>query len=309
MLTMKVFTKEVKVGLTVIAAVVMLVYGINFLKGINLFQKSKLYYIAFHDISGLVESNPVYANGYRIGIVRTINYDYNRPGNIYVGIEVDDDMVITEGSRAELETQMLGGVTMNILLAQNPHALSPGDTIYGGPKTSALDNMAEMMPQMQQMLPKIDSILTSVNTLLADPALRQTLSNTAVISENLASATKTIDALMAGKMNNIAANLVPVSRNLNELTGKLSAMDYAATMGNVNATLDSLQKTTASLSHAVNTTVDKLNNPNSSLGLLLNDPSLYNNLNNTVVSSDSLLRDLRLNPKRYVHFSIFGRKK
>ena len=301
---MKIITKETRIGLTVIIAFVLLIYGINFLKGINLFQKSNLYYIAFHNINGLAESNPVYANGYPIGIVRTINYDYKKPGNVYVGIEIDNHMSIAEGSYAELESQMLGGVTMNIILGQSPRMLSPGDTIYGGPKIGALDKAGEMVPQIQSLIPKLDSILTNVNALLSNPSLQQTLNNTAQITKDLKTTTASINNLLNNKMNKIADNVEPATENLKELTAKLNMIDYTSTIDNVNKTLAGLQETTATL----NGVVDKLNKPNSSLGLLLNDRALYDNLNKNLVSSDSLLNDLRLHPKRYVHFSLFGKK-
>ena len=305
---MKAFTKEVKIGITVIVALAMLICGINFLKGINLFQKSNLYYVAFNDISGLGRSNPVYANGYRIGIVRTIEYDYNKPGNVYVGIEVEDNIHITQGSYAELEAQMLGGVTMNIMLGQSPISLSPGDTIKGGPKISALDKMGQTIPQLQNMMPKIDSILTSINSLLSNPALQQTLTNAALLSEQLKTTTNGINTLLNGKVASIAANLEPTTKNLQHLSYKLDSIDYNSAINNINNTLTQLQKTTTTLDHAINTTMDKINQPNSTLGLLLNDRTLYDNINRNLISSDSLLNDLRLHPKRYVHFSIFGRK-
>ena len=305
---MKAFTKEVKIGITVIVALAMLICGINFLKGINLFQKSNLYYVAFNDISGLGISNPVYANGYRIGIVRTIEYDYNKPGNVYVGIEVEDNIHITQGSYAELEAQMLGGVTMNIMLGQSPLSLSPGDTIKGGPKISALDKVGQTIPQLQNMMPKIDAILTSINSLLSNPALQQTLTNAALLSEQLKTTTNGINTLLNGKVASIAANLEPTTKNLQHLSYKLDSIDYNSAINNINNTLTQLQKTTTTLDHAVNTTMDKINQPNSTLGLLLNDRTLYDNINRNLISSDSLLNDLRLHPKRYVHFSIFGRK-
>lgn len=305
---MKVFTKEIKVSLTAICAVALLIYGINFLKGINLFQKSNLYYVAFDDIKGLCESNPVYASGYQIGIVRTIDYDYDHPGNVYVGIELKDDMHITEDSRAELVTEMLGGVKMNIILGRSPRAISPGDTIKGAPQIGALDQAAAMMPQVQAMMPKLDSILTGVNALVNDPALHTTLANAAELTTELKTTTKTINTLLEGDVKNMTANLGPATANLKSISEKLDKIDYVATMNYVNQTMIGLQNLTTTLDQSVNTTMSSLNDPNSSLGLLLHDRALYDNLNKNLVSSDSLLIDLRQHPSRYVHFSIFGKK-
>lgn len=305
---MKIFSKETKIGLTVIIAFTLLIYGINFLKGVNLFQKSNLYYISFHNINGLAESNPIYANGYRIGIVRTISYDYKKPGNLYVGVEINDDMRIPKGSYAELESQMLGGVTMNIVLGQSNEMLSPGDTIVGGPKVGALDMAGQMVPQIQNVIPKLDSILTNINRLLNNSALSQTIYNTAQITEDLKITTSSVNRLLNGNVNDLTENLEPATKNLKEITEKLNELDYVGTINNVNQTLVGLQQTTASLGNAINNIYGKLDNTNSSLGLMLNDRVLYDNLNRNSASLDSLLNDLRLHPKRYVHFSIFGTK-
>lgn len=323
------FTKEIKVGLAAICAIALLIYGLNFLKGINIFQNSNLYYVAFNDIRGLGESNPVYANGYRIGIVRTINYDYKKPGNVYVGIEVEPEMHITEGSRAELVSQMLGGVTMNIILAPSPKALQPGDTIYGGPQMGALDQAAMMMPQVQTMLPHIDSLFININQLLSNPAIAKTLSNAALLTDELRKTTDAINYLMANQVPAVATNLqnatgalqpamenlTPITNNLKALTSQLNEADYLTTIKTVNSTLENLQSLSATLSGRVNTTLDNvdhtlsaLNSPTSTVGLLLNDRTLYDNINSNLRSSDSLLIDLRQHPKRYVHFSLFGRK-
>lgn len=305
---MKIFTKEIKIALAAICAVALLIYGINFLKGINLFQKNKLYYVAFHDISGLAESNPVYANGYRIGIVRTIHYDYDHPGNVYIGVDVEENMHIPEGSRAELVSQMLGGVTMNIILGNSPRSLQPGDTIYGGPAMGALDQMGEMMPQVQAMMPKLDSILTNINTILSNPAIQQTLVNAATLTDQLKTTTQTLNTLMQGDVSAMAHNLKPATENLRDITAKLNDINYGETVNKINQSLNELQTLTGNINQTVLTTANNINNPNSSLGLLMNDRSLYDNLNKTLLSSDSLLIDLRQHPKRYVHFSVFGRK-
>ena len=154
-----------------------------------------------------------------------------------------------------------------------------------------------MVPVIQQMLPKMDSILISLNKLLADPALAATLHNTQVITENLTVTTNQINQLMkndipqlTGKLNHISDNFVTISDNL-------AQTDYNAMLQRVDATLASFASIT-----------DKLNNKDNNLGLLLNDSTLYYNLNRTSSNAADLLEDLKTHPKRYVHFSLFGRK-
>lgn len=301
-------TREIKIALSAICAIALLIYGINFLKGVNIFQSNNVYYVAFQDITGLAESNPVYASGYRIGTVRNINYDYNSTGMVYVSVDVEKDMHLTEGSYAELDAQMLGGVTMNIILGQSPRTLSPGDTILGGPHVGALDKAASLMPQVQNMMPKLDSILSGVNAIVNNPAMQQTLANAATLTEELKTTTRTLNALMAGNVSKIAANLEPTTRHLNSVSEKLDQIDYATTIASVNQTLTQLQQFTTELNNSIKPTLNALNSSNSTLGLLLRDRQLYDNLNNTATAADSLLNNLREHPKRYVHFSIFGKK-
>lgn len=305
---MKFLTKEIKIALSAICAIALLVCGINFLKGINIFKSNNMFYVAFTDISGLAESNPVYASGYRIGTVHRINYDYNHPGNVYVVVEVEKGMHIPEGSYAELDAQMLGGVTMNIILGQSPRMLTPGDTILGGPHKGALDKAANMVPKVEEMLPKLDSVLAGVNAIVNNPALQQTLANTAEITNELKSTVRTLNTLMSRDVSKITANLEPATEHLNSVSEKLDQIDYLTTINSVNQTLASLQEFTNNLEKGVSPLLNSLNSDNSTLGLLMRDRQLYDNLTNTANSADLLLQDLKNNPKRYVHFSIFGKK-
>ena len=112
---MKYFTKEVKIGIAGIIALCILVYGINYLKGIHLFKPSNYFYVKFENINGLTKSSPVFADGFRVGIVRNLYYDYANPGNVVAEIDVEPGLRIPKGSSAELATEMLGGVKMNLL--------------------------------------------------------------------------------------------------------------------------------------------------------------------------------------------------
>ena len=295
---MKYFTKEVRIGIAAIIALCVLIYGINYLKGIHLFKPSSYFYVKFQNINGLTKSSPVYADGFRVGIVRELYYDYDRPGNVVAEIDVEPDLRIPKGSSAELAAEMLGGVRMNLLLANNPREkYQAGDTIPGGLNSGMMGEVGELVPQLKQMLPKLDSIMASLNTLLADPAIPATLHNIGNLTANLSATSGQLQTLMAhdipqltGKLNTIGDNFVTISGNLKEI-------DYAAAMQKVDSTLANVKMIT-----------DKLGRKDNTVGLLLNDPTLYNNLNATTANAASLLEDLRLHPKRYVHFSLFGKK-
>ncbi len=298
---MKYFTKEVKIAIVAVAALVVLFLGMNFLKGLNLFSSAQRYYISFKDISGLSSSCPIYADGYKVGVVRGIDYDYSHSKDIVAEVDIDPEMRIPKGSSAEIVSDLMGNVKVNLLLATNMREkVNPGETIVGGINDGAVGQMKDLIPIVQQMLPKLDSILASVNTLLADPALSNSLHNIENITGNLTSSSKELNSLLGSlnsKMPGLLNKADNVMGNAESITTKLDNIDLQATMSKVDATLSNVQQFT-----------DQLNNNQGSLGLLMRDPNLYYNLNSTVKSADSLLIDLKSHPKRYVHFSLFGKK-
>lgn len=300
---MKYFTKEVKIALTAIVAIALLFIGINFLKGVNLFKTSNRYHVVFTNINGLTVSTPVYANGYPVGIVRDIAYDYKNTGQVNVDIELDKEMRLPEGSKAELESDMLGSVKVNLILGKNPlKYVEPGDTLQGSMYYGALNKMEAMIPTLERALPKLDSILGSLNKLLADPALAATLKNTEELTAELKTGAKQMNRLLAKDVPELTGRMNQIATNVETVTGQMARLDVVKTMGHVDTTLSNLQE----MSLLFNT---KLRSRDNSLGLLLNDTRIYENLNHTMMSADSLLMDLKAHPKRYVHFSIFGKKR
>lgn len=305
----KIFTKEIKIALTAIVAIVLLFVGINFLKGVNLFKKSNLYIIKFNDITGLAVSNPVYANGYAVGIVREITYDYDHPGNVAVGVELDSKMRVPAGTRAELATEMLGGAVMNLVLGPDPlHTLEPGDTIPGGPKNGLMNKLEQAAPTVMALIPKLDSILTNINRITGDPALMQTLNNAAELTAQLKTTTASVNHLLKNDVPQLTAKLNRIGSNMEVLSGHLANVPVEETMRNVNETLASVHQLSKNMTDITNNLNNSMSSKDNTLGLLLNDRKLYDNINTTISSADSLVTDLKANPKRYVHFSLFGRK-
>ncbi len=301
--------KETKIAITAVVALILLFIGINFLKGINVFQSTNTYYVKFRDVAGLTVSTPVYANGYPVGIVRTIDYDYENSHHVVVGIELDDEMSVPRQTHAELAKELMGGVTMTLLLGPNPtQHIAKGDTIEGSIHSGAMDGVAEMMPQIEKMVPKLDSILTNINRITSAPALMETLHNAAQLSANLNSSAVKLDRLMQNDIPQLVATLQRTSNNAERLTANLAALDLQTTINKANATLESAND----LANRLNTTVGglntKINSRDNTLGLLLNDRGVYDNLNSTLRNADSLMIDLKAHPKRYVHFSVFGKK-
>ena len=282
-------TNEIKIALVAIVGILVLFFGLNFLKGMSLFSTDATYYVAFKDISGLSSSNPIYADGYKVGVVKSIQYNYAKKGDVLVQIDINPDLRIPKGSSAEIESDLMGNVKMNLLLANNPRErVNSGDTIIGSKNSGMLGNVAKLLPTVQQMLPKLDSILSSVNTLLADPALAHSLHNIEGITANLNTTSQQLNTLVAGVNRQVPGLLRRadgVMVNANTFTGNLAQVDIAGTMAQVNQTIAQL-----------NAFSQQLNSKEGSLGLLMHDPALYNNLKKTMVSVDSLIINVRQHP-------------
>lgn len=294
-------TKEIKIALVAIVGILILYFGINFLKGMNLFSTNNTYFITFDDIQGLGASTPIYADGYKVGTVDGLEYDYKENGPIKVKVDIIKDLRIPQGSKAEIVKDLMGNLQVNLLLANNQRErVEPGGIIPGAVNGGMMDKAANLIPVVEKMLPKLDSILTSVNALLADPALAASLHNVETITSNLTVSTRELNTLMAGLNKQVPGMIGKangVLDNTNRLTANLASLDVQGTLNKVNQTLESAHQFT-----------EKLNSNQGSLGLLMNDTKLYDNLTSTMGHADSLVIDLKAHPKRYVHFSVFGRK-
>ena len=294
-------TNEVKIALVSIVAIVLLFFGLQYLKGLTMFSTDDHYYARFSDITGMTQSSPIYANGYRVGVVENIAYDFASPDNIVATISIDPRLRLPKGTTAEISSDLLGNVQLELKLGENPvDLLEKGDTILGSIQKGAMGKVGAMVPQIEKMLPKLDSILASLNTLLASPALQNSLNNIETITVNLNSATSQLSQLstsLNGQLPQLMTKADGVLANTESFTRQLSSIDVAATMNKVNQTLSNVHQMT-----------EALNSKEGTLGLLMHDTQLYRNLNATMVDADQLLIDFKEHPKRYIHFSVFGKK-
>lgn len=292
----KLFTKEAKIGLISIISLALLYFGINYLKGINLFQPANHYNVVFNNVKDVTVSSPVFIDGFKVGLVRSLTFDYETRDKITVEISLEKEMKINKGSYITITKSLLGGAELHIHL--NTYVsdfYKPGDTIEGRMEEDIMTNVEKnLLPQVNDMLPKVDSILTGIQTLLNHPALTQSLTNMEATTAALQQSTLRLNRLLASDVPVIVGNLKTITGDFSAVSTELKGLDLDGTFAAVNATLENLKLTT-----------DKLNSPDNSLGLLLNDKQLYVNLNSTAENASKLLFDLKQNPKRYVHFSVF----
>lgn len=293
--------QEIKIALVAVAGLVALFFGMKFLKGSNLLSSSDTYYFVFNDISGLTESSPIFAAGYQVGRIKKIYFDYSHIEKIKVLAEVDRKMKIPMGSTASISSDVLGNIKVTLNIA--PHRgqyVQPGGVISGSIDTGTVGKMTEMVPTIKQILPKLDSVMFHLNALLADPALAHSIHNIDEITNNLSTSSKQLHILLTNvnrEVPGIVSKTNLVLANTEQFTYNLRKIDVASTMTKVDEAMADVQEFTS-----------KINNNTGTFGLLLKDPTLYYNLNQTMKNIDSLAVNLRQQPKRYVHFSLFGRK-
>lgn len=305
---MKRFTKEIKIALVAIVGLVLLFFGMNYLKGVSIFSSDNTYFIKFTNISGLAPACPIMMEGYKVGTVKEIQFNYDKPGEVIAKVSINSNLKIPEGTTAEISSDLLGNVQVDLLLSEvNDGILQPGAFIQGSLNAGTMGKVKEMIPQIESMIPKLDSILASINYILADPALPNTLHNAEAVTGDLTKTTTQLNGLMAelnkdvpgliGKADGVLSQAGTAMGNATTLTDNLSKLDLESTLTELNSTLNNLK-----------TFSEALNDQNGSLGKLLNDKSLYDNLSQTIAHADSLVVNLKENPKRYVHFSVFGKK-
>lgn len=297
----KLLSKEFIIGISVIVAVAILFIGIDYLKGINVFKPANFYYADYSNVAGLEVSAPVTIDGYKVGQVRAINFNYSNSGKIEVLLALNKNLRIPENSKAVIGTSLLNGASVEIIMGNSEKFLEIGSHLATETKPDMMASLSDkLLPSVDNVIPKIDSLLTNINKLVSDPALLKSIQSLESITQNINHASAGLDKVMSsqvpgviGDVSNTAANLSVITKDLTELSAQLSKLPVASTMADVKEVTENLSKFT-----------NQLNDKNSSLGLLMNDPALYNRVNNVASSVDSLINDIQRNPKRYISIKL-----
>lgn len=298
----KLLSKEFIIGISVICAIAVLVFGIEFLKGINMLSPANYYYVNCDNVRGLVVSSPVSIDGYKVGQVREISYDFDNPGKIRVMLAVNKKLRIPEDSYAVLSSSLMGEGYVDIKIGKSDKMLSVGSDVSIRSIPGLMDAVSnDVMPSVNKILPRIDSLLINLNKLVADPALAQTITRLDGISSNVLEASQGLNTTMRkdvpGLVGNARSAMVKIDTitvNLAKLSAQLKQLPLASTMDNVNEVTENLVRFS-----------NQLNDKNSTIGLLTQDPELYNRLNRVSADIDSLIVDIKANPKRYISIKLF----
>ena len=290
----KFFTKEVKIGISAVVCLVLMFVVIQFLKGIDVTKPANYYTIKFDNVSDVMVSTPVNVNGYKVGVVHEMQYDYESNGAL-VMINLDKELRIPRDSKISISKTIMGNASINIDL--NPYVseyYESGDVIEGSAGSDLMSSIGGMVPQINAIVQKVDSVLGGLNTIVNDPALIAAIQNLDDITANLNTMTSELEKTIQNDLPQIVENVTTITNNVDTLTSTLNTLPIEATLAQVTTLLGNIEQATAQLNKTDNTA-----------GLLLNDQELYNRLNSTVTSLDSLLNDIRQNPKKYINVKVF----
>lgn len=286
---------EAKIGLIVILASAIFVWGLNYLKGVNLLNPSNQFFVSYNQVDGLVKSSPVNLDGYQVGLVRDIEYQYDNPGHIVVELDLNNSLRLPKGTKAIIKSEMLGNPQVVLVLGpQGSEKLESGDTLIAGRIPGMMDQLSNgLLTDVQKLIHRTDTLLASVEVLVSNGSLKKSLTSIEKTSKELEQISTKLNRSMDKEIPAILKNVEALTAKFSEAGTQVNQIDFAS----LNKTLNELETLSV-----------KLNSPNNSMGLLLNDKSLYLNLNSTAQSANTLLLDLKERPKRYVHFSLFGSK-
>jgi len=302
-------SREVKTAVLVIISLVLIVFLFNYLKGQNLLDSSRKVFVVYDNVEGLTSSSPVTLNGHTIGKVQEIGFTEDGSAKLKVLLLIEDDFQFSKNSKAQLyDTGLIGGKGIGIIPAfDNAENVKSGDILQGSVKPGIMDMVGQTLSPLQDkigvVLVTADSLLTNINDVFDEPTKNNLKSGIAQLNATISSFKNTsasINELIASnkeKLDNTLANVEDVSSNLSKITDSIASANLTKTINDLQATVGNFDKLLSSIESG-----------EGSMGKLLKDEGLYDNLEGASKQLEQLLQDMKLNPKRYVHFSIFGKK-
>ena len=305
------FTKEIKVGFLAILGIMMSVFSYNYLKGINLFEKNRKFTVKYEKVDGLSVSNPVTMNGFKIGKVQKINFNSKNTRELLVDIVIVNDVIFPKTSLAELyETGLIGGKAIAIIPDyKNDSTIAiDGDYLKGVIKPGLTELVNQILPQVQLQIEAVmknaEIVLQNINTLFDDETkkeLKSSIEDFSNLTNSFSETSDEISKLIANNSENLTNSLSDfksATSNIKIITDNLKSNDIKSITTNLNSLVNNLNSITTSLKNSEGTA-----------GKLINDKSIYDNLESATNQLNRLIEDIKLNPNRYINFSVFGKKK
>lgn len=299
--------REIKVGILATVCLFLLFYGFNFLKGVNIFSPTNGYHGVFTNLHGLEEQAAVYIRGHKVGQVDQLHYDFTRDSAFTVDISIQKDILLPVGTQLALISDgLLGGMAVELVFpeesgvkSQEPKAyMEHGATLPTVYIPGLMESLqGELIAKIAGVVEQIDTLVAQLNTQLEGDHLQSTLANVDRISGDLTDVSGDLRRMMNTQVPAIVNNADTAVANLNTVIADIKAADLKATVARVDTALN-----------GVNAVVADVRDQKGTLGQLIYNKALYNHVDATVVSADSLLTDIKAHPKRYVHFSVFGKK-
>ena len=299
------YAREIKVGLLATLCLFLLFFGFNFLKGVNIFSPTNSYHGVYYNLHGLEEQAAVYIRGHKVGQVDALHYDFTRDSAFTVDISIRKDISLPQGTQMALISDgLLGGMAIELQFPESSLSEANHSIIEHGsflPTTYVPGLMeslqGEIIVKVSDAVEDIDSLVAQLNAQLEGNHIKSTLTNVDRISGDLTGVSSDLKHLMANQVPVIVNNADTAVANLNTIVADIKAANLRATVARVDTAVD-----------GVNALIADVRSQDGTLGQLLYNKSLYNHIDATVISADSLLTDLKAHPKRYVHFSVFGKK-
>lgn len=304
-------SKEVKVGLTITLALVALIWGLNYLKGTDLFTSTNNYYSVYNNVGGLVKSNPVILNGFKIGQVESINFLEDKSGRMVVKMIINDNVFIPKSAIANISSSdLLGAKSIEIVYGDDKTPADNNDTLKSSIDGTLTEQIKPFKDKAESLVVSLDSLSNSINSTLNEGSrnsLQRSIANFEKATEGFNELVNGSNSKLRIMLSNIEHISNAIKNNMDEfdrIMKNFASMSDTLAKANLAATLENANKAL----EQTNQIMTKINSGQGSIGLLLNNDSLYMNLNNSASDLDKLLIDFKANPKRYVHFSVFGKK-
>ena len=299
------YAREIKVGVLATICLFLLFFGFNFLKGVNIFSPTNSYHGTFYNLHGLEEQAAVYIRGHKVGQVDALHYDFTRDSAFTVDISIRKDISLPQGTRMALISDgLLGGMAIELQfddhspVSEDQVPVSHGAFLPTTYVPGLMESLqGELIVKVSDAIENIDSLVAQLNAQLEGDHIKATLTNVDRISGDLTGVSSDLKHLMANQVPVIINNADTAVSNLNTIVADIKAANLRATVARVDTAVN-----------GVNALIADVRSQEGTVGQLLYNKSLYNHIDATVISADSLLTDLKAHPKRYVHFSIFGKK-